>query len=144
MSAKDYLCKIKYDREYIRQLRLRKETMHIDYNGISGIDYSRDKIKASPVNKLEEQAWKLLETMQDIDKSIAELSLDINRKLDEIHSIDNGLYSKILFMRYSEYKSFERIAVDLNYNYHYVCQLHGEALKLFTEKVLTNSLTNLN
>ena len=137
MSAKTYLQKIKHDREYIRQLRARRDNLHLNYSGISGIDYSRDKVQGSPTNALEERAWDLLERMESINNEILTLSLDVDRKLEEIHNINNDLYAQILYMHYSEYKSFEQIAVDLNYDYHYVCQLHGEALKLFSSKVKT-------
>jgi hypothetical protein len=136
MTAKDYLCKIKSDREYIRQLQARKESLHISYSGISGIDYSKDKIQSSPVNTLEQRAWDMLERMQEIDDKIIELSLNIDKKLQEIHEIGNSLYSQLLYMRYAEYKTFEQIAVDLSYDYFYVCRTHGEALRVFTAQYL--------
>ncbi len=35
-----------------------------------------------------------------------------------------------------EHDMFERIACDMGYAYNYVCNLHGEALKELSEKVL--------
>jgi len=35
-------------------------------------------------------------------------------------------------MRYVEYKKLEEIAVDLNFTYQYVRELHGHALQEFT------------
>lgn len=132
MPIKEYLEQISTDREYIRQLKIRRDNLHINYSGICAIDYSGDKVQSSPQNELEAQGWKLLERIQNIDAIIAEVSIRIDDRLKEIHEV-GGIYSQILFMRYSDNKTLEQIADDFQRDYHYVCQLNGEALKKFDE-----------
>lgn len=136
MSAKDYLRQIKKDRESIRRLRSRKKELSINYNAIRGMDYSADKVQSSPKNTLEEQGWKLLEAMQEIDRDIAEKSISVDEKLDEIERLNDDRYVQILFMMYSEYKDLKTVSLDMNYDYHYCCQLHGDALKNFEKSYL--------
>ena len=133
MTAKDYLCEIKSDREYIRQLRIRKQNLGIDYNAISGLDYSADRVQSTPKNTLEEQGWKLLERMQTIDEEIEKTSLSVDKKLEQIQHLGNDIFSQVLFMRYSEYKELQQIADELHYDYGYVRILHGEALSEFSK-----------
>lgn len=140
MSAKEYLKQIKRDREYIRQLRIRKKNLGIDYNAISGLDYSMDRVQSTPKNTLEEQGWKLLERMQTIDKEIEKTSVSVDKKLEQIQQVENSVFSQVLFMRYSEYKDLQQIADDLNYNYDYVRRVHGEALAAL-EKNITQEVT---
>ena len=140
MSAKEYLRQIKRDREYIRQLKARKRNLHLDCgDAIRGMDYSADKIQNTPKNTLEERGWELLERMKKIDETITSLSISIDKKLEEMHELKNDIFSQILFMHYSEYKCFEQIAIDLGYDYHYICQLHGEALKEFSNHFLAKT-----
>lgn len=133
MSAKEYLESIQRDSEYLRQLKIRRNNLHIDYKGISAIDYSGDKVQSSPHNTLEEQAWKLLDRVQKIDEQIVTVSMRIDDSLKEIHDIDGGVYSQILFMVYVDGMKLNEIADKMKYDYHYICNLHGEALRKFSE-----------
>ena len=72
---------------------------------------------------------KLSERMAYLDRKIAELSVDIDDRLNSIESLDNKKYQEVLYKRYAEYKSFEEISVEMVYVYNYTCNLHGEALK---------------
>lgn len=132
MTVKKYLEEINTDREYIRQLKIRRENIHINYNGITGIDYSGDKVQSSPTDKLFDKACEMYERMEEIDKKIASVTLRIDNKLSEIHKV-GGAYAQILFMRYYDNMSLEDIADVLKRDYHYICTLNGEALKKFGE-----------
>lgn len=131
MNAKEYLKKIKYERERIRQLEKLRDEIQLRYTGISGIDYSAVKINNTPENKMEKAGWELLENREKINKEIERTILKINEIHLKITKLENPLYSHILFARYSEYKTFEQMAVDMGYSYHYICHLHGEALLAF-------------
>ena len=78
MTIKDYLSQIQRYREYIRQLRERRENLHMTYIGLTGINYSGDKVQRSTSNKLEEEGWKLIERLQKIDEEIAKVSVLID------------------------------------------------------------------
>ena len=128
MNAKEYLNGIKYKRRQLDRFKQRREDLHIDVS-FGGIDYSADRVQSTPENKLEKAAVKLSERLQYLDRKIMELSVEIDDRLNSIESLDNGAYRDVLFKRYSEYKSFEEISVEIGYAYNYTCNIHGEALK---------------
>lgn len=127
-NAKEYLNGIKYRRKQLDRLKERRANLHLDVS-FGGIDYSADRVQATPQNKLENAMIKLSERMAYIDRKIAELSVEVDDRLNSIEKIENGTYRDILYKRYAEYKSFEQISVELGYVYNYTCNLHGEALK---------------
>ena len=134
MTIKDYLSQIQRYREYIRQLRERRENLHMTYIGLTGINYSGDKVQRSSSNKLEEEGWKLIERLQKIDEEIAKVSVLIDDISAKISGVDGDKYSKILFLRYYDGKSLKDISTESDMDYSQVCRLHGQALKAFGKK----------
>ena len=127
-NAKEYLNGIKYKRKQLDRFKKRRADLHLDVS-FGGIDYSADRVQTTPDNKLEKAMIRLSERMEYLDERIAALSVEIDDRLNSIESVDNNTYRDILFKRYSQYKSFEEISVDMGYDYNYVCNLHGDALK---------------
>lgn len=134
MTIKDYLSQIQRYREYIRQLRERRENLHMTYIGLTGINYSGEKVQKSPSNKLEEEGWKLIERLQKIDEEIAKVSVQIDDISAKISEVDGDKYSRILFMRYYDGKSLKDISTEFDMDYSQVCRMHGKALKAFGKK----------
>lgn len=134
MSTKEYLNQIQSCREYLRQLYVRKENLHINYSGISAIDYSSDRVQSSPENKLEEEGWKLAERIGKINEEIEQTSIKIDDISAEIYRVDNGgRYSRLLFLKYYDGKTLKEIATEIKTDYCKTCRLHGEALRAFGE-----------
>lgn len=64
----------------------------------------------------------------DIDRKVDEL-IEVKREiLSTIHQISDRRYRLVLMKRYIDYKTFEKIAVEMHYSYKQVCRLHGRAL----------------
>ena len=127
-NAKEYLNGIKYKRKQLDRFKKRRADLHFDVS-FGGIDYSADRVQTTPDNKLEKAMIRLSERMEYLDEKIYELSVEIDDRLNSIEAVTNNTYRDILFKRYSQYKTFEEISVDMGYDYHYVCNLHGDALK---------------
>lgn len=127
-GVKEYLRDIKFKRQHLERLKERRSALHIDVS-FGSIDYTADKIQGTPQNKLENAIIKLSEALERIDKQIAKLSVEIDERLESIEQLQNSNYKDLLFKRYSEYKSFEEISLEMGYSYNYACTLHGEALK---------------
>jgi hypothetical protein len=141
MSAKDYLNQIQSNKERIRQLKIIKEHIHINYTGISAIDYSGDKVQSTPHDVMFDKGCELLEDIEKIDKEIRQ-RVEANTKIAlEIQYLngDDYKYSTILFERYYVGKSLADISKSMYLDYKYVCQLHGEALRQFAQQYLTNT-----
>ena len=50
---------------------------------------------------------------------------------DRIHKMQDGAEKEVLIRRYLMGRTWEQIAVDMDYNYRWVLRLHGRALKNF-------------
>lgn len=128
INAKEYLIGIKRKRRQLERLKERRSALHLEVS-FGGMDLSAVKVQSTPENKLENAIVKLSERMAYLDDKIAELSIEIDDRMNSIESLDNATHRDILFKRYAEYKSFEQISVEMGYVYNYTCTLHGDALK---------------
>lgn len=127
-GAKKYLNEIKHKRQQLDRMKARRAALHIDVS-FGSINYSSDKIKGTPQNKLENAMLKLSEALERVDREIARLSVEIDERLESIEKLQDSNYKDVLFKRYSEYKSLEEISGEMGYSYGYTCSLHGDALK---------------
>lgn len=138
MRAKEYLQQIrKLDiriGQRITQLQEMRDRVHI----MGSFDYSKDRVQSTPTS-----GNKQIEDLVDFERDLAELIKHEQTLKDkiitEIQLLENPIHVDILFRRYVEMQSFERIACDMGYVYNYACSLHGDALKEFEEKVLNFS-----
>lgn len=134
ISIKQYLEEIKAMRQAIQRLKRRRKNLHLSVS-FGGIDYSADRIQATPKNKMEEAAVRMSERLEKLDAEIARLSIEIDDRIENIESLQNSTYRSILYKRYVEDKSWEKISVEMKYSYNYICNTHGKALKAL-EKML--------
>lgn len=134
MRAKEYLQQIhKQDikiGQRITQLQQMRDRVHI----MGSFDYSRDRVQSSS-----ESGNKQIEDIVDLEHEIKDM---IRREqqlkdkiISEIQALESAVHVDILFRRYVDCQSFERIACDMNYTYQYVLNLHGEALKAFEQNM---------
>ena len=138
MSAKEYLSQIRKLDMRIGQRITELQQMRDRLSVMTGIDYSKDKIQVTPSSG-NKQIEELVDFENGILQMINEETKLKHRIIAEIQILDNALYADILFRRYVECLSFERIACDMGYAYNYVCTVHGNALKAFEDKVLNFS-----
>jgi len=83
---------------------------------------------------------RLVEYEVEIDRQIDELIRVKTEILKAISKLTDGRYREILRLRYLEAKTFEQIAVEMNYSWRHVCTLHGRAL--IRMEVVINDLVN--
>lgn len=133
-EVKEYLRDIKYYRQRLERLKKRRKDIHLEVS-FGSVNISGDRVTSTPENKMEKALIRLSERIELIDKDIALMSIEVDDRLKKIESLDKNNHKEVLFKRYSEYKSFEQIACDMNYSYNYVCSLHGEALKELRHKI---------
>ena len=76
-----------------------------------------------------------IEAMEEkLDKLIDEYVDKKNLIISQIDGIENETYYEILFARYIEKKTFEKIADEMTYSFRNVTRLHGRALQEFEKK----------
>lgn len=134
MTAKDYLRQLididqdirDYQDEILR-IRTGMEKMTPQLSGMPMGSPDPDKL-AGHMDGLITWQRKMEQAVDDACRLKAETLDLINRMPDET-------LARILMKRYIYGKPFTLIAVELNYNYNWTCQMHGRALKAF-ERVL--------
>lgn len=137
MKPKEYLQQVQKLDVMINQKIAEKSELR-KFDGISGIDYSGDKVQSSP--KGDALFTKSVERIIDLEKEIDNMIdqyVDLKHQIiNEIQSLSNTTYIDILFKKYVEYKRLEVIAVEMSYSYQYVRVMHGYALQEFEKTVL--------
>ena len=74
-------------------------------------------------------AIKVMELEERINGEIARLC-ELKRQIGEaIDAVEDGRYRTLLELRYRNYYTFEKIAVEMNYSYMQVHRLHKAALE---------------
>ena len=73
--------------------------------------------------------------MKEIERDKVKLKGMISEACDLLARVPGKAHYDVLYKRYIEYQSFERIAVEMDYTYRNVHYLHGRALQAF-DKVL--------
>jgi SMC interacting uncharacterized protein involved in chromosome segregation len=102
--------------------------------GLSAV-VNEERVQTSPdFDKMSGKVDKILKMESKIDNLIDEYVDKKNLIISQIDSMENEIYYEILFARYIEKKTFERIATDINYSFRNTTRLHGKALRIFEEK----------
>lgn len=128
-ELKDYREDIKYIEEKLNDTeevkgRIEKVTTILSLSKTSGGDASNDKF-ADGISRLEELKIDCSDRMQEL--LLKKFSIDT-----KIESLEQP-YRNILFFRYTRGKSWEEVAKELGYTRDYVCELHGDALYLYSK-----------
>lgn len=137
MKAKEYLQQLKRLDTLINQ-KIQELGELRAMSTVGSVDYSKERVQSSPsqdapfvrvihkIIELEE------EINAEIDKFIDKKHLIINQ-IQELHNADE---INVLYDRYVEFKTFEKIAVDLNYTIRNIYFIHGRALQNFETTIL--------
>lgn len=104
---------------------------------------NEERVQTTPnFDKIGTAYCKIEEMEEKLDKLIDEFVDKKNLIISQIDKIENETYYEILFARYIEKKTFEKIADELTYSWRQVIRLHGRALQEF-ERVYGNMYLNI-
>ena len=96
---------------------------------------SEERVQTTPnFDKIVTTYCKIEEMEEKLDKLIDEFVDKKNLIISQIDKIENETYYEILFARYIEKKTFEKIADEMTYSWRQVIRLHGRALQEFEKK----------
>ena len=99
--------------------------------GLSAV-VNEERVQKSPdFDKMTGKVAKVLKIESKIDELIDEYVDKKNLIISQIDSIENETYYEILFARYIEKKTFEKIADEMMYSWRQIIRLHGKALQEF-------------
>lgn len=137
MTPKEYLLTIRYLSMRISMKKKELERLSEEIGYISGMDYSSEPVRSSPNgDTLERQIVRVADLEAEIAEDIADTARHRAKIIDEIMSLGNTDYVRILCMRYVDMLSLSDVARKLNYSLDWVKHLHGRALYEFGKSVL--------
>lgn len=135
MNAQKYLQQIKVLETKIKQKEEQIEYLKEGASGAGAIRYDKDKVQTSMTDsKLESLVIQYMTLEQEVQEQILHLEQVRHRIIGEIQELHDDRYINVLFKRYVEIKSYELIAVEMNYSFDYVKELHRDALEDFRLK----------
>lgn len=132
MNAQKYLQQIKVLDTKIKQKEEQIEYLKEAAGGAGAIRYDKEKIQVSMTDsKLEQMVIEYMQLEQEVQEQKLHLEKVRNVIIGQIHDLCDDRYINVLFKRYVEVKSYELIAVEMNYSFDYVKELHRDALEDF-------------
>lgn len=140
-EAKGYLMQIWEHEVRIRQKQEQKEKLRIEVPGMRAIRYDQERVQTSSSgDMMEAYAEKLLRIQQEIMGEISEAEEKKQEIIEQINGLKSS-YAVVLYKRYVEIKglrlkSFERIAVEMDYSCDHVKHLHSRALIEFWQQYM--------
>ncbi len=135
MDAQKYLRQIKVLDTKIKQKEKQIEYLKEAAQGAGAIRYDEDRVQVSMTDsKLESLVTQYMTLEQEVQEQILYLEKVKNMIIGQIHEMSDDRYINVLFKKYVEIKSYELIAVEMNYSFDYVKELHRDALESFRLK----------
>ena len=90
---------------------------------------TQDKVQTSQSNSAENKFINYANYSKMIDVRIDELYAIKQEILQAINTVKDSAYRTLLIERYVNFKTWEQIAVDMNYCWRQIMRLHGQALQ---------------
>lgn len=131
VTGKEYLCavqdkdkEITAQKEHIEALRSVLESIGVKM-GDERVQSTSDPDKFGKIfAQIDEEERKL----KQMEEDFVLYKVDV---INAIKQVQTEKYRVLLNERYINYKSFKMIAVQMNYSYDYILELHGKALEEF-------------
>ena len=144
MTAKEYLKQLQWLDIAINQKVKELDELYLKSRNTGSIDYSKERVQTSPSE--DAPFVKLIEHIMELETEIdTEIDTFVDEKhkiINQIQALKNSDHISLLYKRYVEYKSLERICVEMNFSYDYIKHLHGYALQAFENKILNSTPNN--
>ena len=143
MKAKEYLQQLQRLDTVINQKIKELGDLRLKSRSTGSIDYSKERVQTSPSGDAPfvKLIGRIIELEEEINAEIDAFVDEKHRIINQIQGLQNSKYIEILYKHYVEFKRLEVVAVEMNFTYQYVVELHGYALKDFqtTYENLLNS-----
>ena len=130
MQAKQYLKELKRLDTCINQKMQEKAALYTSTIGAARTD--NDRVQTSGTgDTMPDLIQRIIDLEAEIDKEIDNFVSKKHKIINQIQALANETYISLLYKRYVEFKRLEEVAVEMNYTYQYIVELHGHALKQF-------------
>lgn len=144
MKAKEYLQQLQRLDTVINHKIKEVHDLRLQAQSTGGLDYSKERVQSSPSGDAPfvKPICRIIDLEAEINAEIDKFIDEKHKIINQIQSLKNSDYISLLFKRYVEFKSLERICVEMNFSYEYIKHLHGYALKDFEDKILNTTPNN--
>ena len=135
MRAKEYLRQIRIADKKINNLIHEVDMLRDSISHPKPINYDKDPVQGGSRNdSMAASIAKYVDMEQEINRQTDGL-IDLRHKIiGEINQLSDPAHIELLFKRYVEYKTWEQIAVEMDYTIRWIYSLHGSALQEFETK----------
>lgn len=134
METKEYLQQIgRYDRLINNKLveLAQYRSMACSVSAVK----NDERVQSSPSYDTMDKIVSKIEQMKNEIDMLVDRYIDNKRIIiSQIDSMSDEMTYQILFSRYVEQKTFEKMAIEMNYCYKQVIRRHGKALQEFEQK----------
>lgn len=134
METKEYLQQIgRYDRLINNKLveLAQYRSMACSVSAVK----NDEKVQSSPSYDTMDKIVSKIEQMENEIDMLVDRYIDNKRIIiSQIDSMSDEMTYQILFSRYVEQKTFEKMAIEMNYCYKQIIRRHGKALQEFEQK----------
>ena len=134
METKEYLQQIgRYDRLINNKLveLAQYRSMACSVSAVK----NDDRVQSSPSYDTMDKIVSKIEQMENEIDMLVDRYIDNKRIIiSQIDSMSDEMTYQILFSRYVEQKTFEKMAIEMNYCYKQIIRRHGKALQEFEQK----------
>lgn len=134
METKEYLQQIgRYDRLINNKLveLAQYRSMACSVSAVK----NDERVQSSPSHDTMDKIVSKIEQMENEIDMLVDRYIDNKRIIiSQIDSMSDEMTYKILFSRYVEQKTFEKMAIEMNYCYKQIIRRHGKALQEFEQK----------
>jgi hypothetical protein len=94
-----------------------------------------ERVQSSPSYDTMDKIVSKIEQMENEIDMLVDRYIDSKRIIiSQIDSMSDEMTYQILFSRYVEQKTFEKMAIEMNYCYKQIIRRHGKALQEFEQK----------
>lgn len=134
METKEYLQQIgRYDR-LINNKLVELAQYRSTACSVSAVK-NDERVQSSPRYDTMDKIVSKIEQMENEIDMLVDRYIDNKRIIiSQIDSMSDEMTYQILFSRYVEQKTFEKMAIEMNYCYKQVIRRHGKALQEFEQK----------
>ena len=134
METKEYLQQIgRYDRLINNKLveLAQYRSMACSVSAVK----NDEKVQSSPSHDTMDKIVSKIEQLENEIDMLVDRYIDNKRIIiSQIDSMSDEMTYQILFSRYVEQKTFEKMAIEMNYCYKQIIRRHGKALREFEQK----------
>lgn len=134
MKAKDYLLQVRRINKLIelKQNEINKLNLYL---GVKAVNYEAERVQSSNTTDRTDLICKIVDFEIELKEYIKQL-IDLKKEIMQtIDKLDDADLIKLLYLRYFDFKTWEEIAITMNYSYRWILKLHGISLQKI-EKIL--------